>query len=85
MTALEQLGKLGAVRVPVEVFIGEVDMPVRELLQLRPGSLLTLSSAPAADFLLLAGGARIGECEPVRLERGAGVRITRVFRAEEDA
>lgn len=84
MTAQEQLGKLAAVRVPLEVHIGQVNMSVRELLQLRPGSLVTLKNPASADFLLLAGGARIGECESVRLERNVGVRITRVFRAEEE-
>jgi flagellar motor switch/type III secretory pathway protein FliN len=82
MTAQEQLGKLAAVRVPVEVHIGQVNMTVRDLLQLRIGTLLTLKSA-AVDFSLTVSGVPIGQCESVRLERNAGVRITRVFRAEE--
>jgi flagellar motor switch protein FliN/FliY len=84
MTVQKQLGKLATVRMPVEVQIGRTAMTIRELLQLRAGSLVSLEFGPGNDFEIMLGGVFIGEGEPIRLERKAGVRITRVLRAEDD-
>lgn len=83
MTAHEQLGKLGSVRVQMDVEVGRTKLTIGEVLKLRPGSVLTLPVRPAADLSITIGGVLIGECEPIRLEHKAGVRVTRIFRAEE--
>ena len=83
MTAQEHLGKLASTPVRVEVEIGRTEISLRDLIQLAPGSLVAMPGG-SGDFDVRVGGVRIGEAEPIRLERKAGVRVTRIIRPEDN-
>lgn len=61
--------------MPVEVSLGSVELEVRELLQISPGSVITLDKQAGEPLDLYLKGIRFATAELVLAEEKLGVRI----------
>lgn len=59
--------------------IGRTAMPVGEIRQLAPGSVVALADVTEASVDIIANGKRVGRGEIVRIGESLGVRIVRMF------
>ncbi len=71
--------------MPVTVNLGEVEMEVRELLELGPGSVLKLDRRVGEPVDLYLRGIRFAEARLVVVEENIGVRIERILPAGKEA
>jgi flagellar motor switch/type III secretory pathway protein FliN len=60
---------------PVEVELGSLAMPIREILDLKKGAVLPTGRRSGTPFRLRAGGEEIAEVEFVTLGERVSVRI----------
>ena len=65
--------------MPVEVRLGEVSMPVRDLLQLSPGSVITLDKMVGEPLDLYLKGVKFATGQLVVAGDALGVRITAIL------
>ena len=72
------------VRLPVEVRLGEVQVPVRELLRLGPGAVLKLDKRVGEPVDLYIGEARFATAQIVVVGERLGVRIQEVLSSLSD-
>ena len=72
------------VRLPVEVRLGEVQAPIRELLRLGPGSVLKLDQHVGEPVDLYIGEARFATAQIVVVGEELGVRIQEVLSSPSD-
>jgi len=61
---------------PLEAELGRCEMPVREILSLAPGSLLTLDQPIGSKVNLLVGGASFCSGDMMRPGSAVALRIT---------
>ena len=71
-----------AIPVEIQVRLGEVTMPVAELLQLQTGSVVTLEQSVNQPVEILAAGKVVALGEIVAVEDQLGVRVLKVADAE---
>lgn len=71
----QNLDLLLDVPVPVMVELGRIRLPVGELLQLKPGSVIELERAAHEPVDILANGKLIARGEAVLLDGKLGIRI----------
>ena len=76
MTTEEKMSRYAQLSFPVEAELGRCEKPVREILSLSPGSILTLPQRVGAKTTLYAGGASFCSGDMMRLGRSFAVRIT---------
>jgi flagellar motor switch protein FliN/FliY len=76
MTALEEIAHLSEVEVEVDVELDRRTMPVRDILDLQPGSVIKMTRSAGENIDIRVGGTRIGSGEIVIIEEAVGVRIT---------
>ena len=76
MTALEQISGVAEVPVELEVELDRKTLPLREILELSPGSVLRMTRSAGENIDIRVGGALVGFGEIVILEDSMGVRIT---------
>jgi len=76
MTALEEITHLSNVPIDIEVELDRRSMTVREILALRPGSVIKMIRSAGENIDLLIGGTMVGSGEIVIIEETFGVRIT---------
>lgn len=76
MTAVEELGHLSDVPVPVEVELDRKIMTMRDILNLERGSVIKMNRSAGENLLILIGGTLIGSGEIVVVDESMGVRIT---------
>ena len=76
MTALEQISGVAEVPVELEVELDRKTLPLREILELAPGSVLRMTRSAGENIDIRVGGALVGFGEIVILEDSMGVRIT---------
>ena len=61
---------------PVEAELGRCEKPVREILSLSPGSVLTLPQAVGSKMNLYVGGSSFCSGDMMRLGSAVAIRIT---------
>lgn len=76
MKALEQSLHLADVPLEVEVELGRKTMVVREILDLKPGSVIKMPRSAGENIDILAGKHPFSSGEIVIIEEKFGVRIT---------
>jgi flagellar motor switch protein FliN/FliY len=76
------LGALAMVEADLTVLIGHARRPIRELLEMRPGSVVSLDRAPSDPVEILANGTLVAHGEMVVVDGGLGVRITEIVTDE---
>lgn len=76
MTALEEIARIADIPVDVTVELDRKVMTVREILNLRRGSVICMTRSAGENIDILAGGAILGFGEIVIIENTMGVRIT---------
>ncbi len=65
--------------MPVEVSLGSVELEVRELLQISPGSIITLDKQAGEPLDLYLKGIRFATAELVIADEKLGVRIKEIL------
>lgn len=76
MTTAEHIAFLADVPLDIEVSLDSKMLSLRELLQLGPGSVLTLQRSAGENIDLCIGGVIFAFGEIVIIENSMGVRIT---------
>jgi flagellar motor switch protein FliN/FliY len=76
MTAAEEIGILGDVPLEIEAQLDQRPLTVRELLDLRPGSVVAMTRSAGENIDICVAGRLIGFGEVVIIENSVGVRIT---------
>jgi len=66
------------VMVTLSLEVGQVQMPVRELLQLAPGAIVELNRLATEPLDVLVNGVRIARGELVVVDEKFGIRLTDV-------
>lgn len=72
----EAITALGDVPLEVEAELGRPVLTLRELMALRPGTILTLNRPAGENLEVRAGGVLIGYGEVVVVENAAAIRLT---------
>ena len=70
------LGRLMDVSLRLTVELGQTTLPIRDLLQLQPGSVLALDAVAGESVNLLANGTVIARGEIVVVNDKFGLRVT---------
>ena len=78
------LGALAMVEADLTVIIGRARRPIRELLEMRAGSVITLDRSPSDPVEVLANGTLVARGEMVVVDGALGVRITEIVSEERD-
>ena len=76
MTPLEDIAHLADVPVALEMELDRKVMPVSEILEWEPGSVVWLTRSAGEAIDIYAGGALVGFGEVVIIESTFGIRIT---------
>jgi flagellar motor switch protein FliN len=76
MIAMEEVAAFADVPLDVEAELARSVLTVRQILELEPGSLITLKRSAGENIDLYVGGALIGCGEIVAVEDSLAVRIT---------
>jgi flagellar motor switch protein FliN len=76
MTPLEEIAPLADVPVEIEVELDRQIMRLRDLLELREGSLIATARSAGENIDIYIGGVLSGSGETVVIENTLGVRIT---------
>lgn len=79
MNAAEVLERFGSLPFTVEVELGSLAMPIREILELKEGAVLQTGRPSGSPFTLRAGGEAIAEVEFVVLGDAVSVRIVNIL------
>jgi len=75
-SVLEQVRHFADIPLRVTIVLGQRQMRVRELLQLRQDSLLELPKSAGENVDILINGRLVGYGEVLELEGSAGIRLT---------
>jgi flagellar motor switch protein FliN/FliY len=76
MTTLEEIGAFGDVPLEIEAQLDQRNMAVRDILELRPGSVVPMTRSAGENIDICIAGRVIGYGEVVIIESAVGVRIT---------
>lgn len=76
MGAMEEISRLADVPVRLEVEVDRRNMPVRELMDLRIGSLVVMKRSAGENIDIYVAGVRIGSGEILIVDNTMAVRIT---------
>ncbi len=79
MATSQDLGTLATLPIEIEGVLDERYMTMRELLDLRPGSLVRMQRSAGEYVDVIAGGAMLGFGEVVVIENVIGVRLTVLY------
>jgi flagellar motor switch protein FliN/FliY len=77
--SVDKLKLLQDVEIPVSVEIGRTRLPVREILELKQGSVVTLDKEAEEPMDIRINGRLIGRGEIVVVKDSFGVRITEIL------
>jgi flagellar motor switch protein FliN/FliY len=72
------LDTLADVSLQITAELGRIEVTIRHLLALKPGSILTVSDTPSCEVTLQANGNQIAKGEVVVVNDRFGVRVTEV-------
>jgi flagellar motor switch protein FliN/FliY len=76
MTPQEEIASLGDVPLEIEVELERQVLSTREVLDLRPGSVIATGRSAGENIDIYIGGVLCGSGEIVIIENSMGVRIT---------
>lgn len=76
MTTHEEIAHLADVPIPVEAELDRKTMPIDEILDLKPGTVIKMTRSAGENIDILIGGTLVGYGEIVIFEDMMGVRIT---------
>ncbi len=76
MTALEEIAHVADVKVSLDMELDCKIIPLKEILDWQPGSVVWLTRSAGENLDILVGGALVGYGEIVVIENTFGVRIT---------
>ena len=76
MTTLEEIAYLADVPVYMDIELDRRIMAARDILALKPGSVVKMQRSAGENIDILVGGTLIGSGEIVIIEETVGVRIT---------
>jgi len=71
------------VRVPLQVVLGETELPVEDTARMGEGTIIELRSLAGEPVDLHASGEKIARGEVVVIDENFGIRITEIIREEE--
>lgn len=78
-TVLDEIRHFADIPLNISIVLGHREMKVRELLQLRPDSLVELPKSAGENVDILVNGRLIGYGEVLELEGSAGIRLTDIY------
>ncbi len=78
-TALDEIRRYADIPLKISVILGQREMKVRELLQLRPDSLLELPKSAGENVDIFINGRLVGYGEVLEMEGSAGIRLTDIY------
>jgi flagellar motor switch protein FliN/FliY len=78
-TVLDEIRHYSDIPLRISIILGRREMKVRELLQLRPDSLLELPKSAGENVDILVNGRLIGYGEVLEMEGSAGIRLTDLY------
>lgn len=78
-TILDEIRHYADVPLKISVILGQREMKVRELLLLRPDSLLELPKSAGENVDILINGRLVGYGEVLEMEGSAGIRLTDIY------
>jgi flagellar motor switch protein FliN/FliY len=78
-TVLDEIRHYADVPLRISVILGQREMKVRELLQLRPDSLLELPKSAGENVDIFINGRLVGYGEVLEMEGSAGIRLTDIY------
>jgi len=78
-TVLDEIRHYADVPLKISVILGQREMKVRELLQLRPDSLLELPKSAGENVDIFINGRLVGYGEVLEMEGSAGIRLTDIY------
>ena len=76
MTTLETIAQVADVPIVISTELDRRPFTIRQLLELRKGSVIRMTRSAGENIDILAGGALFGSGEIVIIEDTVGVRIT---------
>jgi flagellar motor switch protein FliN/FliY len=76
MTSHQEIAHFSDIPVNVDVELDRRPMPLSEILELKPGSVIKMSRSAGENIDVLVGGTVVGFGEIVIIEDLMGVRIT---------
>lgn len=79
-----KLGKLGSVKVPLDVVLGSTERAVEDVAQIGEGTIIELDALAGEPVELRAGGALIAFGEVVVIDENFGIRVTGLANDEGD-
>jgi len=78
-TVLDEIRHYADIPLKISIVLGQRAMKVRELLQLRPDSLLELPKSAGENVDVLVNGRLVGYGEVLEMEGSAGIRLTDIY------
>ena len=78
-TILDEIRHYADVPLKISVILGQREMKVRELLLLRPDSLLELPKSAGENVDIFINGRLVGYGEVLEMEGSAGIRLTDIY------
>ncbi len=78
-TILDEIRHYADIPLRISVILGQREMKVRELLQLRPDSLLELPKSAGENVDIFINGRLVGYGEVLEMEGSAGIRLTDIY------
>jgi len=78
-TILDGIRHYADVPLKISVILGQREMKVRELLLLRPDSLLELPKSAGENVDIFINGRLVGYGEVLEMEGSAGIRLTDIY------
>ena len=79
MNASEVLERFGGLPFTLEVELGSLSMPIREIFNLKKGAVISTGRPSGAPFTLRAGGEEIAEVELVAVGDSLSIRIVNLL------
>lgn len=78
-TILDEIRHYADIPLKISVILGQREMKVRELLLLRPDSLLELPKSAGENVDIFINGRLVGYGEVLEMEGSAGIRLTDIY------
>jgi flagellar motor switch protein FliN len=78
-TVLDEIRRYADIPLKISVILGQREMKVRELLLLRPDSLLELPKSAGENVDIFINGRLVGYGEVLEMEGSAGIRLTDIY------